>query len=176
MSGTTALGRAWERNRAVLRFWLVFVAILCAFQAAFTTGERVWSVFDRATAVWLAWCLSAAGENARVDGTIVTSALGSFEIIHACTVAIPAAIFIAALLAYPLTWTARIVGIAAGVPALAVVNQARLVALCYVGRAYPAAFESAHMLVGQSVVVLATVLLAVAWLAVAPRLDAARRT
>ena len=166
---TDRLWAAWDRNRPMLRYWLTFVVLLGGFHAALTTGERFWNAIDAGTASLLAWCLSLLGHEATAHRDLVTSSLYSVTIVHECTAVHPIAAFSAAILAYPLAWRARLLGIAVGVPALVILNQVRLVSLCYIGRWYPASFETAHLLVWQSLIVLLTALLFVGWIFVAAR-------
>ncbi len=158
------LWAGWDRNRPMLRYWLIFVVLLGAFHASLTVGEPFWRALDAGTASLMAWCLSFLGHGASAHRAVVTSSLCSVTIIHECTAVHPIAIFAAAVIAYPLSWTARLMGIAIGVPTLLVINQVRLVSLCYIGRWYPASFEPAHLLVWQSLIVLLTALLFVGWI------------
>ena len=70
-----------------------------------------------------------------------------------------------------MSWRARLLGLVAGFPILLLVNQVRLVSLCYIDRWYPRALETVHMLVWQSLIVLLTLLVFVACVAIAPRFD-----
>jgi len=153
----------------MLRYWLTFVVLLGAFHASLTVGERFWAAVDAGTASLLAWCLSLFGHGARAHRAVVTSSLYSVTIVHECTAVHPIAIFTSAVIAYPLAWRARLLGIAVGIPALLIINQVRLVSLCYIGRWYPASFETAHLLVWQSMIVLLTALLFVVWILIAAR-------
>ena len=161
----------WDRNRRVLGYWLTFAALLAAFQVSLTVGEGFWASLDTATARILASTLSLLGPEARADGGSVTSSLCTVKIIRECTGAYPLGIFTAAVVAYPLSWRARLLGLLAGFPILLIVNQVRLVSLCYIDRWYPRALETAHLLVWQSLIVLVTLLVFVACVAIAPRVD-----
>jgi archaeosortase B (VPXXXP-CTERM-specific) len=173
LSGAAAwsdrLWTMWDRHRPVLRYWLVFVAVLAAFHASLTVGERFWAAIEVGTAAWLAWSLSLLGHGAEADRTVVTSTLHTVTIVRECTAVHPIAVFSSAVLAYPLGGRARLAGIAAGVPALLVLNQVRLVTLCYIGRWYPAQFETAHLLVWQSLIMLLTAVLFLLWVLVSAR-------
>ena len=155
----------------MLRYWLTFLVLLGGFHAALTKGERFWNAIDAGTATLLAWCLSLLGHEASVHRDLVTSSLYTVTIVHECTAVHPIAAYCAAILAYPLGWRARVLGIALGAPALVIVNQVRLVSLCYIGRWYPESFATAHLLVWQSLIVLLTALLFVAWIVFGARLQ-----
>jgi archaeosortase B (VPXXXP-CTERM-specific) len=147
----------------MVRYWLTFLVLLGAFHASLTVGEPFWRALDAGTARLLARCLTLLGHGASAHRDVVTSSLCSVTIVHECTAVHPIAIFIAAVIAYPLAWTARLSGIAVGVPTLLIINQVRLVSLCYIDRWHPTSFEAAHLLVWQSLIVLSTALLFVVW-------------
>ena len=115
------------------------------------------------TAQMTAWALRLLGAEAQANGKLVSSSIFSVEIIWECTAVFPIAVFVAAVLAYPCSWASKAFGVLAGVPLLIGVNLVRLVSLCYIGRAYPAAFETAHLLVWQSLFVFVTTLAWIVW-------------
>jgi exosortase/archaeosortase family protein len=165
---SAALGRA-------LRVAGTFVALLVLLQAPLIfVGARFWEFSNVWTARLTAWSLALTGVQARAEGRVVRSSLIGLEIIRECTAVYPLLIFASAVLAFPASWRARLAGLALGWPALVVVNQARLVGLCWVGRLAPERFESAHMLVGQTLIAAATVLAFMLWLALAGGRGAAR--
>lgn len=53
-------------------------------------------------------------------------------------------LFVAAVVAFPARWSRRLVGVAAGVGALTVVNVLRIASLYYVDLRWPSAFETIH--------------------------------
>jgi len=74
-------------------------------------------------------------------------------VIEACNGVLPTTIYLAAVLAFPTTWSARLWGVALGVPAIFVFNLARVVSLLVLGAYWPAAFERVHIYVWQILVV-----------------------
>jgi exosortase/archaeosortase family protein len=72
-------------------------------------------------------------------------------------------IFLAAVLAFPAPWPARLSGLALGVVAIQAVNLVRVVALFLTGVYLPRFFDASHTLVWQTVVILFSVLLWIFW-------------
>ena len=149
--------------KSLLRYWLVFVVLLAGFHAALTVGDRFWGALEAGTASWLAFSLSLLGRGGKAYHNVVTSSFAPVAIVRECTAVHPIAAYSAAVLAYPLSWRSRLVGLAVGVPALLVLNQVRLVSLCYIGLWYPLQLHTAHLLVWQSLIVVLTVVLFVVW-------------
>lgn len=155
----------WQRNRRVLRPWSVFVLTYAALLTLFflwpaTLLNRYLTAWTARTTAWALWLLGADG---RADGTLVTSSIFTVKIIDECTAVFPIMIFLAAVVAYPSRWRKKLVGAALGVPALLLVNLIRLVSLFYIGHWFPDAFETAHLLVWQSLIIFFTVLLWLLW-------------
>ncbi len=158
-----------NKKRAILRYWLVFVALLGLFHLGLLVALDTWKVLIGWTAELLALSLSLLGHHAQAEGRLVTSSLVNINVIRDCTAVHPGAILVAGVLAYPSTWKMKLLGVATGVPALIVINQGRLVSLCYVGSWYPERLEFFHLIVWQSLIVLASVLLFAFWAGFAGR-------
>jgi archaeosortase B (VPXXXP-CTERM-specific) len=162
----TRLQNFWQRNGLIIRAWLVFAAMI----ALFTTLLLVLNLYtnfdswlNSATAAMLAGALWLLGAGGQTVGTIVTSKVFSAEIITECTAIFPIMIFLAAVIAYPSDWKKKLWGIALGVPAILFVNLIRLVSLFYIGYWFPSVFETAHLLVWQSLIIFFAVLFWLIW-------------
>ncbi len=156
----------WQRNGLILRAWLVFALMIGFFSAlllllSLYTDFEPW--LNHATATALAGALWLLGADAQASGTLVTSKIFSAEIITECTAIFPLMIFLAAVVAYPCAWKKKLWGMALGVPAILVINLIRLVSLFYIGYWFPSAFETAHLLIWQSLIIFFAVLLWLVW-------------
>ena len=162
-----------HRHRRILRSWLVFLVLLEGMHLLLDwSGPRVWDFIDTSTARVTCRILSLLGADAHVQGKNIVSSIFSMQIIRECTAVHPIMIYVAAVVAYPCSWMSRLLGAAAGTVALLLVNQVRLVSLCFIGHFYPESFESVHMLVWQSLIIFITVLLWIVWAStVSPRHD-----
>ncbi len=156
------------RRTSGLRAWLVFLGILLlghvTVEAAGTSYEaRV----NALTARSLGWALSVFGAHGETVGDTVTgrgsSGEFSIRIIRECTAESSVILLVAAILAYPCTWRDRAIGLALGVPCVLLLNLVRLTSLFWVGLVRRELFETAHLVVWQSLMVLAVVGLWLLW-------------
>ena len=88
----------------------------------------------------------------------------AYEIYYRCTGFLPVAVITVAMLAYSRPLIYKICGLAVGVSVLWALNLTRLVHLFYIGVYNPAAFEVAHTVIWQGVIILASVGLWLAWI------------
>jgi exosortase H (IPTLxxWG-CTERM-specific) len=115
------------------------------------------------TARATAWSLRRLGLEALAQGNLVVSELQPIRIIFECTAVFPAGIFAAAVLAFPTRWLWKLFGLSAGLAALVVINQVRLVSLVYIGHSFPDAFEFSHHVVWQSLIIFFTLVVWLLW-------------
>lgn len=87
----------------------------------------------------------------------------AYEIYYRCTGFLPVAFLTASIVAFPGTMRRKCVGIAVGVPILIGLNLARLVHLFYLGVHNPAAFELAHTVIWEGLLILAIFGLWLCW-------------
>jgi len=162
----TRLHNFWQRNGVILGAWTVFAAMIALFTTLLLV-LNLYTDFDhwltRVTAAMLAGALWLLGAGGQTVGTIVTSKVFSAEIITECTAIFPIMIFLAAVIAYPSRWKQKLWGIVLGVPAIVFVNLIRLVSLFYIGYWFPSIFETAHLLVWQSLIIFFAVLFWLVW-------------
>ena len=153
-----------SRQRQLIQSWAIFLGVL-ALMVALNEWKSDW--VNRIAAEWtadaLGWTLGVLGEKATVSGVFVSCAKCNFQIIGECTAFFPISILIAAVLAAPVAWRAKLLGIALGAPILYLINLVRLVMLCFIHRSYPQAFETLHLLVWQSLMIFLTLLLWIVW-------------
>jgi exosortase/archaeosortase family protein len=154
----------FRRNRSVLIHWTVFLLII-AFLLAVDEWANRWINGDYAafTAQISAAILNLLGFDASARGVSFKCSMCTFVVIGECTAYYPTAIFIAAVLSFPTRSSRKLIGIVIGLPALLLINQARLLTLCWVHDNYPDLFETIHVLVWQSLIIFFTVLLWIFW-------------
>lgn len=165
-STVTRVQNFWQRNKLIIRAWTVFAVMIVALTTLLLflnlyTNFDAW--LNHATAAMLAGALWLLGAGGQTVGTVVTSKIFSAEIITECTAIFPLMIFLAAVIAYPSGWKKKLWGIVLGVPAILFVNLIRLVSLFYVGYWFPSVFETAHLLVWQSLIIFFAVLFWLVW-------------
>lgn len=72
-------------------------------------------------------------------------------------------IFLAAVIAFPATWRARLAGLALGIAGIQAMNLIRVVALFLTGSYLPRLFDTSHTVVWQTLVILFGVLAWIYW-------------
>lgn len=153
-----------RRNSALFKHWVLFLGFLGGMMAL-----NEWKIewvnvrFATFTANVMAWIMRVLGENGEASGVFVSSSVCQFKIIGECTAYYPLSIFVAAVLAFPAAWSRRLLGVLLGVPVLLLINQFRLVSLCYMYRPFPELFEMIHIVVWQSLMIFLTVVLWILW-------------
>ncbi|HHQ48602.1 MAG TPA: hypothetical protein ENK19_06925, partial [Acidobacteria bacterium] len=73
--------------------------------------------------------LRGMGENLTVRGCLLTSPRFSVSIFNGCNGLITTMILVTAVLAFPATWRAKLIGVAGGIVGVQLVNMIRIVSL-----------------------------------------------
>jgi exosortase H (IPTLxxWG-CTERM-specific) len=144
----------------VARFVAGMLALLVAFfflltQVPFVVDHLV-NPFTSLVAKSTAAALTAIGIRFVAHGN--SFFLGGFrtDIVRPCSGLEMMAILAAAVLAFPATARRKIVGIAAGLSGIYVVNVTRLVALILIGYRHGSILDQAHYVYGQALLLMAT--------------------
>jgi exosortase/archaeosortase family protein len=103
------------------------------------------------------------GEKAWVSDTTIASPRYSVNIAHGCDAIEPAALFAAAVLAFPVALGWKLKGLVVGVGILLALNLVRIISLFYTGVHWPSAFETMHIDVWQPAFVLLALFFWVVW-------------
>ncbi len=153
-------------RRAEVRFLVLFLVLL---GASFTVlalrpvNDKVVVPYTTQVARASAATLDLLGENATVQGCVVSSPRFAVTIYNGCNGLITSLIFISGVLAFPARWPAKLLGVLGGLVAIQLINLVRIVSLFYVGVFIPQFFNQSHIFVWQSIVILAGVALWVYW-------------
>lgn len=166
----------WQRHRRELTFLILFAVLL---GGSFTlvsvnwVNDHVIEPFTGGIARVSGATLDLLGQDVRMQGTIIRGRRFAVNIRNGCNGVEAMLIFLAAVLAFPAPWRARLVGLAIGVVAIQAVNLVRVVALFLTGAYFPSWFDASHTVIWQTIVILFSVLLWILW---ANRLGAPRET
>jgi exosortase H (IPTLxxWG-CTERM-specific) len=167
-----SLRKLWQRPDA--RFLVLFLGTLLI---AFTTiafqpvNDAVVIPYTAFVARISGAVLSMLGEDITVAGCRLSSPRFAVTIYNGCNGLITSLIFASGVLAFPASWRAKAAGVVGGLLAIQVINQVRIVSLFFIGVFLPEYFDESHILIWQSLVILAGVGLWIAW----ARLAAAER-
>lgn len=154
-----------RRHSLILRSSTIFIACLALsiFVYSKFIDENNNALIDltaRATGSILNFL---GGNGVQVNGSLVSSSAFSMRIVNLCTGFVPAIIFVSAVLAYPCKLEQKIIGVIVGVAAIFSLNLIRMVSLFYFGIFIPGFFDTAHMLIWQSLMILLSIILWLFW-------------
>ena len=107
--------------------------------------------------------LALFGEETRVEGTLLSSPRFSVNIYHGCNGLLATSIYLSAVLAFPSSYRAKVIGAAIGIPAIQAINMVRILSLFYIGIYWPDLFRAAHGYVWQSIVILLSMVVWIFW-------------
>jgi exosortase H (IPTLxxWG-CTERM-specific) len=162
-----------KRLRPEVRFLITFLVVLAAsfaFLAWTPVNDHVVEPFTGQIAKASGVVLRGLGQDVTRSGTMLRSARFAVNIKNGCNGVEAMVILLAAIVAFPAPWKARLLGLAAGAAAIQVVNLVRVVALFLTGAYLPRFFDTSHTVVWQTRVILAAVLIGILWARrVAPR-------
>jgi exosortase/archaeosortase family protein len=155
----------WSRYQRVLRPCIIFFVIVGLFIFLYSKmiTSQPFEGFMAFTAGVTGFFLNLTGRGVTVTGTVVSSTQFAFQIVDLCTAVMPMMILTAAVLAFPSSIKEKIIGILVGLAGIFIVNEIRLVSLFYIGIYAPGIFETAHLLVWQSLMILLAIGLWLLW-------------
>jgi exosortase H (IPTLxxWG-CTERM-specific) len=163
---TRPSGKVPIRRRPEVRFLVLFLAILGA-SFLFVAWKPVDAALVAPYTAFVARLSGAAlrllGEPATVAGCVVSSPRFAVTIFNGCNGLVTSLIFVSGVIAFPARWPAKLLGVVGGLAAIQLINLIRVVSLFFIGIHFPAFFNDAHIVVWQSVVILAGVGLWIAW-------------
>ncbi len=107
--------------------------------------------------------LGALGEDISINGCLLQSPRFAVTIYNGCNGLITSIIFLAGVFAFPARPINKIIGIAGGLLSIQVINLIRIVSLYYIGVFLPNLFDTSHIVIWQSIVILSGVALWIVW-------------
>jgi exosortase H (IPTLxxWG-CTERM-specific) len=164
--GTARPGGGVYARRPVLAFVVTFAVVIGVFYALtfipFMHKQAI-PAYTRLNARVSGGIMNLFGEQAQVQGTVISSRRYTVDVAHGCDAVPPSILFISAVLAFPASLKAKLPGILIGTVLLAIINLARIVSLFYTGVYYPRAFEVMHVDVWQPAFIVISLVLWVFW-------------
>lgn len=153
------IGRPTSRRDAI-RFVILFCVLFGSLYGAFAWWDlarvHVVDPWTETVATVARGTLNLLGEDVHQSRNLIYTRGYGLDIIDGCNGITPLSLLLAGVLAFPTRWRARLWGLLIGVPAVLLVNLARIVALWYLGLHYPEWFDRSHLYVAQAFVILAT--------------------
>ena len=154
------------QRTALVRAYIIFFACVLSFYTLLRTslmreyvGEPLAVAFASASGLvlnLLSLKATASGTSLRVEGFAV-------QIDDVCTGIFVVAIYLAAVLAYPSRAGEKLKGLMLGASVILILNLLRVISLMYIGLYLPQFFETAHLLVWQSLIIFSALLSWIYW-------------
>ena len=155
----------WARYRLVIRSCAIFFVTVGVFIFIYShlVVSPSFNGFLDFTAGATGLLLNLTGQGVAVNGSVVSSPRFAFQVVDLCTAIMPMMIFTAAVLAFPSRIKEKALGLLLGLLGIFVVNEIRLVSLFYIGSYVPSIFNTTHLLVWQSLMILLAIGLWLLW-------------
>ena len=160
------MGLVIPQRLLLMKAYVIFLAcILFLYTLLRTTMVREYVAEPLAVAFASvgALALNLLSQKATVSGTLISVEGFSAKIDDVCTGIFVVAIYLSAVLAYPSRPMEKLKGLVLGASAILILNLIRVVSLMYIGRYLPNFFETAHLLVWQSLVIFSAFLVWLYW-------------
>jgi len=162
--GLMGIKQIWEKEES--RFLILFLVILAVFflvVALQTVNDAVVVPYTTFVAKISGHIIHAFGEDLSINGCVLRSPRFAVTIYNGCNGLITSLIFIAGVLAFPASIKSKLLGVVLGLLAIQAVNFVRIVSLFYIGVFFPRFFNSSHVFIWQSIVILFGVGLWMIW-------------
>jgi exosortase H (IPTLxxWG-CTERM-specific) len=150
-----------------VKFAIIFIGGIIVFSVLLSldaVNERLIVPFTGLIASASSLTLNLFGLATRVAGTQIEGAAGfSVNILNGCNGVYVTAILVSAVLAFPSTAKEKLLGLALGIPGIQLVNLIRIVSLYYIGLRRPDLFDSFHLYIWQTAVIILSMGLWIFW-------------
>lgn len=151
------------------RFFLVFIAIVALLFTLELTpfGQQAFVLpFTAAVARVSVTLIHLFDDEVQSQGKVIWDQDSGFAVsIEAgCNGVEAGIVLIAAMIAFPATWSQKLAGIAVGLLTVQVLNLARIISLFYIGQWNETIFEWAHLYIWQALIMLDVLLVFLFWL------------
>ena len=167
-----ATGRS-SHQYSVLKFLLIFGVLLVVFYVfiAFAPfySKRFVPSHHHLIAKISGYLLAVLGQDITVTDASISSPRFSVNIIRGCDAVEAIALYVCAVLAFPLPFLKKLIGMTVGALFLLVLNLVRIVSLFLIGVYSPKIFALTHIDVWQALFIFFAVLLWILWLLWATR-------
>ncbi|WP_290644403.1 archaeosortase/exosortase family protein [Aquabacterium sp.] len=142
-----------------LLFTLVFLSLQWIWNTAKGSAFE-YVVIDKATVGTVVRIINALTPDAHAtaDGSSIRSPGGGINVLNGCEGTEVLFLLMAAVIAYPLTWRLRAVGLLGGTAFVFIINQARLLALFYSYRSDRALFGQLHGVIAPLALIMVTLI------------------
>jgi len=162
-----------SHQHPLLKFLLIFAVLLAVFYAfiAFSPfySKKFVPWHHHLIAKVSGGLLAVLGQDITVTRASISSPRFSVQIVRGCDAVEAIALYVCAVLAFPLPFWKKLIGLTVGALLLSILNLVRIVSLFLIGVHSPRLFAMTHLDVWQALFIFFAVLLWILWLLWATR-------
>lgn len=159
-----SIGNLWKRPEIrFLIFYLLILGTSFTVIALKPVNDAFVVPYTTLVAQMSGKVLAGFGEDIAIEGCLLRSPRFAVTIYNGCNGLITSIIFMAGVLAFPARPLNKLLGVVGGLLAIQVINLTRIISLFYIGVFFPSFFDSSHIVVWQSIVILSGVVLWIIW-------------
>jgi len=160
----------------MIRFFVLFLVLLAVlFGLELTPPVQEWLVvpWTNQLARISASLVTLFDSDVIASGKVLRSMTNTFAVsIEAgCNGVEATLVLLAAMLAFPASWSRKVLGLIAGIAAVQGLNVVRVISLFYLGQWNREVFEWAHLYVWQALIMLDVLIVWLLWVRTLPRAD-----
>ncbi len=158
--------RFTPQRKPLVRAYVIFFVCILSFYTLLRTSllrEYVAEPLAVAFASVSGLVLNLLSLKAAASGTMLQVEGFGVQIDDVCTGIFVVAIYLSAVLAYPSRAGEKLKGLMLGASAILILNLIRVISLMYIGLYLPQFFETAHLLVWQSLIIFSALLTWIYW-------------
>jgi exosortase H (IPTLxxWG-CTERM-specific) len=160
------MGRPGRATALLVRAYVIFFVCTLSLYTLLRTSmlrEYVARPLAEGLASVSGLVLNLLSIKAVASGTILRVEGFAAQIGDVCTGIFVVAMYLAAVLAYPSLAKEKLKGMLLGASVILSLNLIRVISLVYIGRYHPAFFETAHLLIWQSLIIFSALLAWIYW-------------
>lgn len=158
--------RRFGLSKPLVRAYITFLVCIILLYTLLRTSimrEIIGQPLALAFAAISGFILNLLSLKATASGTVLQVEGFTAQIDDVCTGIFVVAIYASAVLAYPSRAIEKFKGFLLGASVILSLNLIRVVSLMYIGRYFPSLFEVAHLLIWQSLIIFAALLIWIYW-------------
>lgn len=150
----------WLRFALLFGFFAVFSEIV---YYAIALDSHGFESYLKVLAAISGRLLGLFGTEVGVSGVQIAGNDFAIEVAQGCDAIEVCSLFAAAVLAFPVSWSARFRGLAIGIVLLQVLNILRIVTLYWIGGSFSDYFKTAHEMIWPGVLIVVTIATWILW-------------
>jgi exosortase/archaeosortase family protein len=154
-----------KKRKVALKFLGIFLGTMVAYYAlVFLFKETMFNWYMELSACLAGAVLNIAGSGVEISQCVISSGDYAISVSYGCEGTEPIALFVAAVLAFPVARREKLIGAISGSAILFVLNIFRIAALYLIGKGDPVTAQSFHLEIFPIVFILFVIIIWGIWI------------